>query len=274
MKSVLTREDEKLLEERVNEQLGRLQMTNQIIRENIFRILKKETIFLQYPIEDDELCAFVCRKQDQLFSYINSYIPKDKQIFAAAHELYHIWYEPDRLDQVEVLANSTIDDEPIQKSEQMANRFAAMFLVPEAVLRQQIRSLQLDEENIELKGIVQLIPIFQVPYKTLVLRLHEIRLLSQKQCEMFLAIPDRDLQKGVLYQMKVSQLPLDSQERSKEIMLDGFIERVLQAYDDEKITYSELREYLSYVNQSPGDFGYPEMTAEDYMMLLEACDED
>lgn len=273
MHHTLTEEDIKLLEERVNEQLGRLQLTNQIIRENIFRVLQNETIFLQYPIEDDELCAFVCKKQGKLFSYINSYIPKDKQIFAAAHELYHIWYEPERLEQVEILNNHTLEVEPTIKSEQMANRFAAMFLVPEMVLRQHIQSLKINPKEIGLKDIVQLIPIFQVPYKTIVLRLKEIQMITEKQCHEFLNIPDRDEKKGVLYQMKVSQLRLDSQERSRMIMLDGFIEKVLRGYDDKKISYTELKEYLAYANQSPSDYGYPEMTVEDYAMLLEDCDD-
>lgn len=273
MMNELTIEDIKLLDQRVNEQLGRLQLTNQIVREQVFRILQNETTFMQYPIEDDELCAFVCQKQGSLFSYINSYIPHDKQIFAAAHELYHIWYEEQRLNEVEVLMNQTLEEEPTERSEKMANRFAAMFLVPELVLRQQLSALQIDSEIIVLKDIVKLIPIFQVPYKTVVLRLFEIGVISEKQCQQFLMIPDRDATQGVVYQMKVSQLPLDSQQRSNIIMLDGYIERVLEAYNDEKISYTELREYLALANQTPGNFGYPEMTAEDFAMLLEDCDD-
>lgn len=273
MKNELTTEDIKLLNRLVNEQLGRLQLTGQIVREQVFRLLQDETILMQYPIEDDELCAFVCKKQGRLFSYINSYIPRDKQIFAAAHELYHIWYEKERLDQVEVLNNQTLEEEPTHRSEKMANRFAAMFLVPELVLRQQISALQLDGETVELKDIVQLMPIFQVPYKTIVLRLSEIRFISEPQCQKFLDIPDRDLSTGVLYQMKVSQLPITSQERSNVVMLDGYIEHVLEVYNNSKISYAELREYLALADKSPSDFGYPEMTAEDYAMLLEDCDD-
>lgn len=269
----LTVEDIKLLDQQVNEQLGRLQLTNQIVREQVFRILQNETMFMQYPIEDDELCAFVCQKKGQLFSYINSYISHDKQIFAAAHELYHIWYENQRLNEVEVLMNQTIEEEPADRSEIMANRFAAMFLVPELVLRQQLSALQISRDTVTLQDIVKLIPIFQVPYKTIVLRLLETGFIHEKQCKQFLAVPDRDPSQGVVYQMKVSQLPLDSQQRSKIIMLDGYIEYVLEAYNDEKISYTELREYLALANQTPGDFGYPEMTAEDFAMLLEDCDD-
>lgn len=110
----LTVDDIKLLDRRVNEQLGRLQLNNQIVREQVFRILQNETNFIQYPIEDDEPCAFVCKKQGRLFSYINSYIPHDKQIFSVAHELYHIWYEEERLNEVEVLTSQTLEEEPTQ----------------------------------------------------------------------------------------------------------------------------------------------------------------
>lgn len=274
MNNDLNKKQIRLLEDRVNEQLGRLQMTNQIIRENVFRILQNETDFMQYPIEDDELCAFVCKKQGRLFSYINSYIPKDKQIFAAAHELYHIWYEPERLEQVEILNNKTLEYELTTKSEQMANRFAAMLLVPEVVLRQQLRMLNIDEMNIQLNDIVQLMPIFQVPYKTIVRRLQELHYITEKQCIVLLGIPDRDETTGVLLKMKVLQLSLDSQARSKVIMLDGFIEKILQAYQDEHISYNELRESLALANKTPGSFGLPEMTAADYAMLLGNCDDD
>ncbi|WP_298830125.1 ImmA/IrrE family metallo-endopeptidase [uncultured Planococcus sp.] len=270
----LSKEDIHLLEDRVNEQLGKLQMTNQILRENVFLLLQKETHFLQYPIEDDELCAFVCKKRDKIFSYINSYIPQDKQIFAAAHELYHIWYEQERLDQVEILNNSTLENEPTIKSEKMANRFAAMLLVPKTVLLQHMRLLNIATEKIQLKDIVQLLPIFQVPYKTMVLRLREIRAINENECEEFLAIPDRDETKGVLFQMKVLQLPLSLQSRSKNIVLDGFTGNILKAYDQGEFSYNELREFLALVNQTPGDFGYPEMTDDDLKMLLEDCEDD
>lgn len=130
----------------------------------------------------------------------------------------------------------------------------------------------MDREAIKLKDIVQLILIFQVPYKTIVIRLYEIRFITEKQCQHFLTIPDRDATQGVIYQMKVSQLPLYSQQCSNVIMLDVYIEHVLVAYNGEKISYTELREYLALVNYTPGDFGYPEMTDEDYAMLLENCD--
>lgn len=47
---------------------------------------------LYYPIEDDDICGFVYKFKDKKFVYLNSFIPLEKQIFAAAHELYHIWY--------------------------------------------------------------------------------------------------------------------------------------------------------------------------------------
>lgn len=270
----LSKQDIHLLEDRVNEQFGKLQMTNQILRENVFLLLQKETHFLQYPIEDDELCAFVCKKNGEIFSYINSYIPQDKQIFAAAHELYHIWYETERLNQVEILNDSTLENEPTIKSEQMANRFAAMLLVPKAVLIQHMRLLNIAPEKIQLEDIVQLLPIFQVPYKTLVLRLKEIGAINEKECQEFLSIPDRDETKGVLFQMKVLQLPLNLQHRSKKIVLDGFIENIISAYDQGKFSYNELREFLALVNRTPGDFGYPEMTDDDLKLLLEDCEDD
>ena len=45
---------------------------------------------LRYPIEDTDLCACTFIRKGRMFVMINSALPLSKQIFAAAHELYHI----------------------------------------------------------------------------------------------------------------------------------------------------------------------------------------
>ena len=70
---------------------------NTILRESIFGIVsnyarKRELPLevLRYPFKDDELWAFTFVKKGTIFLCVNTELPMCKQIFATAHELYHI----------------------------------------------------------------------------------------------------------------------------------------------------------------------------------------
>ena len=70
---------------------------NNIIQDDIFNVIENYVIhhdmpfeLLRFPIRDEELCACTFIRQGRMFVMINSALPLSKQIFAAAHELYHI----------------------------------------------------------------------------------------------------------------------------------------------------------------------------------------
>ena len=83
----------KELEDKSRGKLAELNKSGRVIGEEIFKILDQTALLIQYPIDDDELCGFVCKKDNRIFAFVNSAIPLEKQMFAAAHELYHIWYD-------------------------------------------------------------------------------------------------------------------------------------------------------------------------------------
>ncbi len=119
------------LEEQALGKMAALYKSTRIIKDEVFKILADNSALLQYPIEDDEICGFVCCKKERIFSYINSYIPYEKQVFAAAHELYHLWFDKDILTTGELLSSDVIDlalDKGLSEREAWANRFAAILL--------------------------------------------------------------------------------------------------------------------------------------------------
>ena len=68
-----------------------------IIQDNIFTVIENYTKtkekpleWLRFPINDQELCACTFVRSGRIFVMLNSGIPMSKQIFAAAHELYHV----------------------------------------------------------------------------------------------------------------------------------------------------------------------------------------
>ncbi|UZH06066.1 ImmA/IrrE family metallo-endopeptidase [Heyndrickxia coagulans] len=215
---------------------------------------------IKYPVRDDELCAFVCKKKGKLFAYINTYIPREKQVFAAAHELFHIWFDKNNLERPELLNTGTLENETQNVSELKANLFAAILLVPEDALDNELKLRRMRQQTISAEDIVKLMSLFFVPYKTMVRRLYEIGFINEKQLKQFYSIPDRDPQNGVLLIRKRLQLSDRSQDRTCEIFFEDLINNAIKAYDQGKISEKELRYILSLAKQSPESLNlFPEI---------------
>ncbi len=245
------------LEEKAYGKLANIGKSSQIVRDEVFKIIADNSNFLQYPIADDELCGFVCSKDKRLFSYINSYLPYEKQIFAAAHELYHIWFDNEISITGEILKSKNLDLFEItgnQDKEALANRFAAMFLVPKDVLRNQLNHMGLNENNLELKHLVKLMEIFHVPYKTIVRRLYEVEFIQREKCIELLQIPDRDEKSGVRLVQKRWQIGAQQQRRTKIIKFDGLVDDALYAFEQEMINEEKLQYLLSLVRKTVEEF--------------------
>ena len=90
----------KEIKDHAREKLGKCRKTNDIIGSQIFSILGLYARVIYYPFGKDAPWGFIrisgSRNDaalDKPFVAINTSIPVPCQVFAAVHELYHIWYE-------------------------------------------------------------------------------------------------------------------------------------------------------------------------------------
>lgn len=132
---------------------------------------------------------------------LNAGIPISKQIFAAAHELYHIRSflednDSELAKRGSLLEADTIETGTAEEAEMEANAFAGILLVPVDALEQQIRIFQINKELIETKDILTLMDIFAVPYKAMVLRLLEEKIISDARAKELIDIPFREIKKS------------------------------------------------------------------------------
>jgi Zn-dependent peptidase ImmA (M78 family) len=245
------------IENLANGKLGELRRTSRVLKEEVFKLLADQSYFIQYPIEDDEFCAMVCFRKEHLFSVINSWIPYDKQCFAAAHELYHVWFDRDLLYTGEVLRQDVLDDsngsEQLDVREKKANLFAALLLVPTQILQLELDFLGVDKGTLTLAHIIRLMDTFCVPYKTMLRRLHEIGFLSTSTFDTLLEIPDRDEYSGVLLEQKKLRLGMHLQKRTKEYRFASMVSDAVSAFEGGKISYDRLKDLLSYSRLLPQD---------------------
>ncbi|MCK8816283.1 ImmA/IrrE family metallo-endopeptidase [Natroniella sulfidigena] len=226
--------------------------SNKVLKDNIFRIIeeKEEVDLLRFPINDDDLCGFICEHRGQFFIYINTYLPYEKQIFTAAHELYHLHNK----DKEELLHRRVVEEnKELNLEESKANLFAALILVPELSLLEELKLLKVrTEKDLDLLKIIKLMDTFAVPYKTIILRLYEVELLELKEVKKWLSIPDRNPQEGVLYQINKHQIGQRWQKRMKEVKYSNLKSLIIDNDLAELLPKQKIEKDLSLIGDSDG----------------------
>lgn len=229
------------VEKQANEQLVKLN-SGQRVKDDIFRILKNidNLHLIKFPIDDNDLTAFKIEKEN-IFIYINSSLPLEKQIFGGAHELYHVLHNDDNSKEDLLTDYEKSFNNPNLK-EVEANSFAACFLVPKGQLMQEIKKLKLQENNIDILNIIMLMDIFAVPYKTMVLRLFECGTINENIAEKFLIKEDRNPKKDVLLLINQTRHAIRWQKTTEEDddEYSNLIEIALRNYKEGIISLEQI----------------------------------
>lgn len=146
---------------------------------------------LRYPFRDEELWAFTFVKKGTLFLCVNSELAMCKQIFAVAHELYHIHcyaedIDPDTITSGSLLDSQTADDQAGSQEDLEANAFAGLLLMPDSLMDEQLKLYGIDAEQISVDDVLTLMDLFALPFKAVVLRLVENHNITQSKASELL----------------------------------------------------------------------------------------
>jgi Zn-dependent peptidase ImmA (M78 family) len=217
-----------------------------VIGTQVFSILEKESKVLYYPLEDQQVWGFSETIQGKSFVCINTSLQYDKQVFAAAHELYHLWFG----NSGEIMiSKDAIEPDAEEEIELLANRFAAEFLANEELLFQEMRAFQIGKSNLSVKEIVKLANHFVVPYHTMVRRLNEVDVCSQKQYEEFMSYTDEQAE------IWRNRLGISLPTRKEEIGLSDLVDKAMELFERDLITYEKLEYLLGFAELTPGKMG-------------------
>ena len=202
----------------------------QFERTNYARKRELSLEILRYPFKDDELWAFTFIKKGTIFLCVNSDLPVCKQIFAMAHELYHIHCYAEDINTNTITGGSlldsrTADEEATSQEDLEANAFAGLLLMPDASVIEQFKMFWLSKEKLDVDGVIILMDIFALPYKAVILRLVESGIIEEKKA--------RELLKA------------DSKYITDRIKLTGKAER-WQKDSNDLIYYGSLLENLKF----------------------------
>jgi len=234
--------------------------TQDIIGNQVFSILSLSARVFYYPFGENELWGITYLRgmdnntpPDKPFVTINTSIPLDAQVFAAAHELYHIWFS----DRPEAIPTSILGDtdeqgNPLDACELKANRFAAEFLVDKYLLQHEMQLFSIQPKKLSIKDILTLASLFTVPYRTMVKRLQEIDAISFDDRERYLTKSES----SILQLRKRYSIPVA--DADNRIAIDNLVELSVVAYEQKKITYEKLQYLLSISNLEPKAIGIAE----------------
>lgn len=227
---------------------------NNIIQDDIFAVIENYTNvkempleWIRLPIEDKELCACTFIRGGRIFVMLNTDMPISKQIFAAAHELYHIrCYLEENDSELEksgsILDARTIDEGTTLAEEMEANAFAGLLLAPGESIEQQIRIFQIDKNNISVDDILILMNIFAIPYKAMVLRLLEEKDIDEEKAGNLLTISAEEINDRMAITGKAkrwSMIPTGNES------LGSITENILINEKNESIPMKRLKSDLS-----------------------------
>lgn len=222
---------------------------NDVIGGQIFSILELQNKVLYYPIEDEEVWGFSEKIKGISFVWINTAISYDKQVFAAAHELYHLWFENNGEVILKKDLEETNSDAIISEIELRANRFAAEFLINEELLLQEMRTYRVEKNKICIKDILKISNLFVVPYKTMVKRLYEVKLINKKRYTEFMEISNREIE------IWMNRLGLSLPTRDHKIGLNNLVDKAMELYEKKKITREKLEYLLDFAQLTMEEMG-------------------
>lgn len=236
------------------------------IANDLFALLEQKGIVIcQYPFSttkkshtDASITRFELDGRSLVFIGLNTSIYYDEQIFALAHELYHYITKTGKA------YNSEVEYED-QLTETKADRFGAELLLPGNVLHsivvKQFRTTDLRAvtELRMLRFIARLQNEWWLPYRSLVLRLHEEGYIDKSCADRLFEINDRD--KSSIYGKIFCSLAPDCYEKlnteTRRTDISAFVlEIFIQNYEDGSMTDDEFTELLKLFDKEPADFGF------------------
>jgi hypothetical protein len=142
-----------------------------------------------------------------------------KQIFAVAHELYHIHYyaediDPDTIASGSLLDSKTADDMAVSQEDLEANAFAGMLLMPDGIIDEQIKIYSISGDKITVDDVLVLMDLFALPYKAVVLRLAENHNITKAKAKELLSCDSTYVSERIMLTGKASVWQRDSKDFS------------------------------------------------------------
>ncbi len=211
--------------------------------------LEEKICMIKYPIKNKAIGGFIYKTKNNTFCFINSLQSRAYENFVLLHEFYHLNYQLNEIDDNIVYLD---DENSIISNERKASFYASLMLLEDDSLRSHYYKFNQDMNYSFEDTLCLLIDLFQVPTKTLLIRLYELGCINNSDDILSYIDSDDDisllpifeklgLDSSIIEPSKVIKFSNIEQEFSyaqeNQTMLETFIE-------ENKIAYIKLLQTL------------------------------
>ena len=149
---------------------------------NLRSLLLKLNVLTLFRPMSDSFSGMSLKGNSQLFMLINSNQPRCRQHFTIAHELYHLFIENNPVPHRCQAGGKK------NESEQCADAFALMFLMPADGVRQMIPEDELKQGKVSLATALKLGQYFGTSHAAVLNRLSDLNLIGRNEREQLSGI--------------------------------------------------------------------------------------
>ena len=149
---------------------------------NLRSLLLKLNVLTLFRPMSDSFSGMSLKGNGRLFMLINSSQPRCRQHFTICHELYHLFIEDNPV------PHRCQEGGKKNESEQCADAFALMFLMPADAVRQMIPEDELKQGKVSLATALKLGQYFGASHAAVLNRLSDLNLIGRNEREQLFGI--------------------------------------------------------------------------------------
>ncbi|MBD5210306.1 MAG: ImmA/IrrE family metallo-endopeptidase [Bacteroidales bacterium] len=210
-------------------QFSGLSDTEAVNLKNLLLKLKVLTIFR--PLSDD-FSGMSLKGGGRRFMLINCRQQRCRQHFTIAHELYHLFFDPNPM------AHHSSTDGKKDDTEQCADAFAQMFLMPADGVRQMIPEEELVSGHVSLASVLRIEYYFAVSHAAALNRLYNLKLIDKADREKYMGLAVKRTAREYGYNTALYE------PGNENLVIGDFGEKARKLFEEEKISEGHYMELL------------------------------
>lgn len=199
---------------------------------NIKSLLLKLNVLTLFRPLSEKFSGMSLKSGERRFMLINSNQPKCRQHFTIAHELYHIFVDPNPKPH-----NCSVEGKK-DDIEQCADAFAIMFLMPADGVRQMLPDNELLSGSVSLASVLRIEQYFSVSHAAALNRLFDLRLINRNTRDQYLQYPVKKTAREYGYDTSLYEPGND------DLVIGNFGEKAKKLFDEAKISEGHYKELL------------------------------
>ncbi len=226
---------------RANEIRNKLGLGQQPVADIINLLEELNIVVFKKHFSDSNVSALFMKDRKNYLVVINSNRTLGHQIFSAAHELHHFFYDKELSGRV-----CDVNSEAgVFERETLANDFASHFLMPDEGVISVAEKRKNKSGSLDLYDIVFLQQYFKVSWVSMLRKLYALGYINQ--VERYRDIGITGLTQMLGYDVRLVKKTKDTYVSKK------YLELVLKCLDSEEISKTKAAEYLKHVGLDIND---------------------